>query len=61
MSRDTEIEELARDFDKNPALKSMLQGIKEDVALEMGISMAELNEILGETAMGAGKGPSHAG
>ena len=61
MSRDTELEELARDFDKDPAMQSLYHKIFSEVAVEMGITVTEVRELIGEAGPSAGKGLGHVG
>jgi hypothetical protein len=61
MSRDTELEELAKDFDKDPAMQRLYRKIFTKVAAEMGITVGEVRELVGEAGPSAGKGLGHVG
>jgi len=61
MSRDTELEELARGFDKDPAMQQLYRKIFTEVAAERGITVGEVRELIGEADPSAGKGLGYAG
>jgi len=61
MSRDTELAQLARDFDRNPVMQRLNQKIIREVAREMEITVAEVRELIAEPAPSAGKGLNYAG
>ena len=61
MRRNTELAQLAMDFDRNPAMQKLNRKIIREVAREMEITVAEVRELIGEPAPSTGKGLNHAG